>query len=121
MIVSWPFVFLVIYNPTMASIMSISFYWWGIVWDKGELLNVLPFSIVKQILLVTISSRESNLIRWDLPSDGLFIYRQFGSLSVVLGRGIRLFRLTNNDISYLIFLFFSGYCMVFWLLIMHCA
>lgn len=47
----------------MASIKSISFYWWGIVWDKGELLNVLPSSIVEQILLVTISSRESDLIR----------------------------------------------------------
>lgn len=41
----------------------------------GKLQDVLPSSIVARILLVPISSGESNLIRWDLAPDGAFYLR----------------------------------------------
>ncbi|KAH9734745.1 hypothetical protein KPL71_017486 [Citrus sinensis] len=42
----------------------------GTVGDKGKVENVLSTFIVEQILLVPFSSREPNLIHWDLASDG---------------------------------------------------
>lgn len=64
-----------LYNPAAASVVPFLFYWQGTVWDRGKLQDVLPSSIVAQILLVPISREEPDLIRWDLTIDGTFQLR----------------------------------------------
>lgn len=63
------------FNPAAASSRPVSFYWQGTVWDRGKLEDILPTSIVEQILLVPISCEEPDLIRWDLSPDGSFHLR----------------------------------------------
>ena len=66
---------LFLYNPAAASLVPISFYWQDTVWDRGRLKDILPSSIVEQILLAPISYGEPDLIRWDLGPDGTFHLR----------------------------------------------
>ncbi|KAH9750075.1 reverse transcriptase domain-containing protein [Citrus sinensis] len=66
---------LYLFNPAAASSRPVSFYWQGTVWDRGKLEDILPSSIVEQILLVPISCAEPDLICWDLSPDGAFHLR----------------------------------------------
>lgn len=63
---------LVLYNLAAASSVPVSLFWQGTVQDRGKLKDVLPLSIVEQILLVPISSREPDLICWDFAPNGNF-------------------------------------------------
>lgn len=45
------------------------------MWDRGKLEDVLPTSVVAQILSVPISSGEPDLLRWALATDGMFHLR----------------------------------------------
>lgn len=66
---------LVIYNPVAASSILVSFFWQETVWDRGKLEDILPSSIVAQILLASSSSGEADLICWVLASDDMFHLR----------------------------------------------
>lgn len=66
---------LVIYNPVAASSILVSSFWQGTVWDRGKLEDILPSSIIAQILLASISGGEADLIRWVLASDNMFHLR----------------------------------------------
>ena len=66
---------LAFYNPVVAYLVPISFYWQDTIWDRGKLQDVLPFLIVVHILLIPISSGEPDVILWDLSPDGSFSLR----------------------------------------------
>lgn len=79
------------FNPTTAFMVLVSSFWFLMVWDKGELLSILPSSVVEQILLVLISSVGSYLLHWTLSRDGDFSLMTLGSLFVSLGPRMRPF------------------------------
>lgn len=54
---------LAFYNPTAASLLLVSFYWQGTVWDRGKLHDELPSFIVAHILLIPVSTEDQDLIR----------------------------------------------------------
>lgn len=87
------------------------FYWRGTVKDRGKLQDVLPSSIVAQILLFPIFSTKPDTILWASDHDGFFICGQRRSLYVVLGQEMRVFRLSASRAF-----FYGDYCMVIWLL-----
>ena len=56
----------------MAPIFS---FWCGVEWDRVKLLSVLPSSVVKHILLVSISDAGPDILRWALSRDENFSLR----------------------------------------------
>lgn len=60
------------FNPTVVSMVPMSFFWQGAVLDSGRLLFVLPTSIVEQISLISISVVGLNILCWTLSRDGNF-------------------------------------------------
>lgn len=91
---------LVIYNPAAASSVPVSFFWRGEVWDMGKLEDVLPTSIVEQNLLVSISSEEVDLNRWDLASDGTFHLQSAWELVRCSSLKDEVFQLFGSDMSH---------------------
>lgn len=79
------------FNPTTAFMVHVSSFWFLMVWDKGELLSILPSSVIEQILLVLISSVGSDMLHWTLSGDGDFSLMTLGSLFVSLGPRMRSF------------------------------
>ena len=63
------------FNPSATSIALISSFWCGVEWDKGNLLSVLPSSVVEQILLVPIFYSGPDILRWTLFRDVNFSLR----------------------------------------------
>lgn len=60
---------LFLFNPVDVSMDHVSFFWRGIIWDKGKLLLILPTLVIEQILLISIFSDGLDILHWTLSKD----------------------------------------------------
>lgn len=58
--------------PDAASLHPISFYWRGLVWDRGKLLQNLPSTAVDQIISIPIRFKGPDMINWSASDHGYF-------------------------------------------------
>lgn len=86
------------FNHAVVSMVPMSFFWQGVVLDRGRLLSVLPTLIVEQISLIFISVVGLCL------GMGIFLWRVLGSLFRDLEFKMRFSLIFGNHVFLLRFL-----------------